>query len=302
MKTVPHAGKSPISEFSSTKDVISPATDLKGSVFTLTVLRINRAEIAQIEKELNDRISKGPRFFEYAPVVIDVDPLRASNLDIDLSALTNMLHRLKLIPVGVRHASLEQQRAAREIGLAIMKGGSVRDLPPQPNVTTVAASPSDIVSAPVPEVYESNSALNSASTTISEPYASKISEPTVELAKPPQTTAQTTAQTKVIHQSVRSGQQIYARDGDLIVLGGVNAGAEIVADGNIHIYGSLRGRALAGAQGDLHARIFCQYFEAELVAVAGQYRVFDDSIPEELRKQSVQAFLTNNQLCIERLR
>lgn len=298
MKTVPQAGKSPISEFPSTKDVISPATDLKGSVFTLTVLRINRAEIAQIEKELNDRISKGPRFFEYAPVVIDVDPLRASNLDIDLHALTNMLHRLKLIPVGVRHASLEQQRAAREIGLAIMKGGSVRDLPPQTITTTVAADPSDVATTtPTPEVHDSTSALKSAPTTISEPNSPYNSAPSI-LAKTPQTTAQT----KVIHQSVRSGQQIYAREGDLIVLGGVNAGAEIVADGNIHIYGSLRGRALAGAQGDVHARIFCQYLEAELVAVAGQYRVFDDSIPDELRKQSVQVFLANNQLCIERLR
>lgn len=294
MKTVPQAGKPSISDFPSSKDSISPATDLKGSVFTLTVLRINRAEIPQIEKELSDRISKGPRFFEYAPVVIDLDPLRAGNRDVDLPALTTMLHRLKLIPVGVRHASLEQQRAAREIGLAIMKGGSVRDLPPQPNSMAVTADSSDMVNVSTSETQGSCLDLKSARKTIVEPDLPRNSEP----AKP----TQTTAQTKVIHQSVRSGQQIYARDGDLIVLGGVNAGAEIVADGNIHIYGSLRGRALAGAQGDVHARIFCQYLEAELVAVAGQYRVFDDSIPDEIRKQSVQVFLTNNQLCIERLR
>lgn len=82
--------------------------------------------------------------------------------------------------------------------------------------------------------------------------------------------------TKLITQPVRSGQQIYARGGDLIVMASVGAGSEIIADGHIHVYGSLRGRALAGVNGFDDARIFCSCLEAELVSVAGQYCVNDD--------------------------
>jgi septum site-determining protein MinC len=90
--------------------------------------------------------------------------------------------------------------------------------------------------------------------------------------------------------AVRSGQQVYARDRDLIVTGAIANGAEVIADGNIHIYGGLRGRAMAGAQGDEKARIFVSDFRAELVAIAGHYRVFEQ-IPDDLEGQSVQCWL-----------
>jgi septum site-determining protein MinC len=76
--------------------------------------------------------------------------------------------------------------------------------------------------------------------------------------------------------NVRSGQQLYAENCDLTVMATVGAGAEVIADGSIHIYGTLRGRALAGAQGNTAARIFCRDFHAELVAIAGHYKVLDD--------------------------
>ena len=82
--------------------------------------------------------------------------------------------------------------------------------------------------------------------------------------------------TKLITEPVRSGQQIYARGADLIVLAPVSHGAELLADGHIHIYGPLRGRALAGVTGDETARIFCQYLEAELISIAGQYKISED--------------------------
>ncbi len=85
-----------------------------------------------------------------------------------------------------------------------------------------------------------------------------------------------TSPTTLITQPVRSGQQIYARGGDLVITAPVSAGAEILADGHIHVYGPLRGRALAGVNGDMNARIFCQGLEAELVSVAGQYCVSED--------------------------
>jgi septum site-determining protein MinC len=96
---------------------------------------------------------------------------------------------------------------------------------------------------------------------------------------------------------VRSGQQLYAENRDLTVLNTVGAGAEVISDGSIHIYGTLRGRALAGAQGNADARIFCQGFHAELVAIAGHYKVLED-VPKELHGKPVQVWLEKEQLMI----
>ena len=96
---------------------------------------------------------------------------------------------------------------------------------------------------------------------------------------------------------VRSGQQLYAENRDLTVLNTVGAGAEVISDGSIHIYGTLRGRALAGAQGNTDARIFCREFHAELVAIAGHYKVLED-VPKELRGKPVQVWLDKDQLMI----
>ena len=104
--------------------------------------------------------------------------------------------------------------------------------------------------------------------------------------------------TKVIRQPVRSGQQIYAEGGDLIVLSSVSPGAEILADGHIHVYGGLHGRALAGVQGDPQARIFCRKLYAELISIAGIYRVYED-LDASLRGQAAQVFLDGQQLLTE---
>lgn len=115
--------------------------------------------------------------------------------------------------------------------------------------------------------------------------------------KKPEPTAQ---RSKIHTQPVRSGQQIYAPDGDLILLGPISAGAEVLADGNIHVYGPLRGRVLAGIKGDTKARIFCQSLEAELVAVAGHYRVLEE--PDmDMRGKFVQIYLSEDRLIIEPL-
>ncbi|WP_308389776.1 septum site-determining protein MinC [Acidithiobacillus sp. AMEEHan] len=100
----------------------------------------------------------------------------------------------------------------------------------------------------------------------------------------------------VFSQPLRSGQRQYARGGDLVCLGAVNAGAEVLADGHIHVYGPLRGRALAGVQGDESARIFCQRLEAELVAIAGVYMILDAEHP--LWGKAAQVSLDGEQLHI----
>ncbi|WP_295451117.1 septum site-determining protein MinC [uncultured Thiodictyon sp.] len=104
----------------------------------------------------------------------------------------------------------------------------------------------------------------------------------------------------LVTRPVRSGQEIYAAGGDLSVVASVSSGAEVAADGNIHIYGCLRGRALAGNRGNADARIFCQDLQAELVSVAGHYRVAEN-IPADLRGVPVQVFLDQKVLRIERI-
>ena len=107
-----------------------------------------------------------------------------------------------------------------------------------------------------------------------------------------------TRKTVLVTTSVRTGQQVYAEDGDLIVTGAVSQGAELIADGNIHIYAPMRGRALAGAKGDNSARIFIHSMQAELVSIAGIYRNFEQDLPDHLHKQPVQILLQDNRLVI----
>jgi septum site-determining protein MinC len=105
---------------------------------------------------------------------------------------------------------------------------------------------------------------------------------------------------RLVDQPVRSGQRIYAPGGDLIVTGPVSSGAELLADGSIHVYGALRGRALAGVKGEAGARVFCQALQAELVSVAGIYRVSED-IDEPLRGRAAQIYLHEDRLIVQAL-
>lgn len=118
--------------------------------------------------------------------------------------------------------------------------------------------------------------------------------------QPPKEPAAPRLSNMLVKQPVRSGQQVYARGGDLTVLATVSPGAEIMADGNIHIYGSLRGRALAGVRGNADARIFCQDLDAELVSIAGRYQI-SEKFKETGRKRPVQIYLNGERLVIEPL-
>ncbi|WP_350304025.1 septum site-determining protein MinC [Photorhabdus viridis] len=113
-------------------------------------------------------------------------------------------------------------------------------------------------------------------------------------------TEPTVKKTRIINLPVRSGQRIYAQGSDLIVTSNVSAGAELIADGNIHIYGMMRGRALAGASGDQECLVFCTHLNAELISIAGQYWL-GDKIPTELAGKAAKLSLVNNELTIEPL-
>jgi septum site-determining protein MinC len=135
------------------------------------------------------------------------------------------------------------------------------------------------------------------------PNASQASRPPVVAAEPaaapPAAPAEPPPKTRLVTQPVRSGTQIYARGCDLVVTASVSPGAELVADGNIHVYAALRGRALAGASGDSEARIFCSRLEAELVSIAGRYLV-SEQMPPEQQGSPVQIALVDDKLTITR--
>lgn len=207
---------------------------LKGSLFTLSVLQLQTNDLPKLDQQLADKIQQAPKFFEHAPVVIDLQKLNAEQQPVDFTELNTLLRKHNLVPVGVRGTDEESQIKARAAGFATMID------PPQPTKEAKAEKPNgkteEVPAALIPERKGS----------------------------------------RLITQPIRSGQQIYAQGGDLIILSSVSPGAELLADGNIHVYGTLRGRALAGINGDEKARIFCHQLEAELVSIAGQYKIFED--------------------------
>ncbi|MGQ0529099.1 MAG: septum site-determining protein MinC [Panacagrimonas sp.] len=130
--------------------------------------------------------------------------------------------------------------------------------------------------------------------------ARPAAEPAASAAPAPIVAAGSRKPTRVVMEPIRSGQQIYADNADLVIMNTVSPGAEVIADGCVHVYGSLRGRAIAGARGDEQARVFCRRMEAELLAVAGVYAVADQ-MQGALRGQAVQAYLANGTLKIDKL-
>ncbi|WP_455374850.1 septum site-determining protein MinC [Kaarinaea lacus] len=240
------------------------AIEIKGSVFTLPVLKICTTEIQEIEQSLKTHLAQSLSFFKNAPIVVDLEKTQSLATDMDFPALIKILRQQQLVPVAVQKGRLEQHLEAEKAGLAILTGQA-----------------------------SSKARTDEASSENENRQSSSVNAGSSGTASAPQI-----ASTKMVTQPIRSGQRIYARDGDLIVLAAVNAGAEVMADGNIHIYAPLRGRALAGVKGDQESRIFCHCMEAELIAIAGSYRVFEDTVPSDIYQKSVQIRLRGEQLDI----
>jgi septum site-determining protein MinC len=228
---------------------------VQGALFTVMVVRAGMLRDPAFAHELAQQVERSPRFFQDAPVVLDLkgaDGFADSAEFTDAAALMRE-HTLALI--GVQNAEPKQLLAATAAGLA--------SFAPSPAQSGRRPARPEAVAAPVP-------------------------------ATPPARPA-----ARLVTTPVRSGTQIYARGTDLIVTASVSSGAELVADGNIHVYGPLRGRALAGASGDTAARIFCSRLEAELVSIAGNYLV-SDQLPPEQRGFSVEIALVDDRLTITR--
>lgn len=243
--------------------------ELKFGQVGIANLRIRKLDLERLRAELVQKVEFAPQLFLRAPLVVDLSHLSTLPTAATVRELIAMIFECGLMPVGLAYGTKSNEELARELDLPLLakfRAAFERDngetLLPQ---RAPAAAPPRAKPAPAPAPA----------------VAGKVA--TLHSDKP-----------------VRSGQQLYAKHGDLVITNLVGNGAEVIADGSIHVYGALRGRALAGAQGDETAKIFCQEFHAELVSIAGIYRVIED-IPAELRGKPVQAWLEQDKLLLARL-
>ncbi|ATS20547.1 septum site-determining protein MinC [Xanthomonas phaseoli pv. syngonii LMG 9055] len=236
------------------------AGELKIGQVGIANLRVRTLDVPRLVQEMRERVSRAPKLFGRAAVILDFGGLSQVP---DLATAKSLLEGLRdagVLPVALAYGTSEIDLLSQQLGVPLLAKFRAQYEP-------------SAVSPPPP------------------PPPARA-EPAPAAARPAPGRMQRTA--------VRSGQQLYAENCDLTVLSTVGAGAEVIADGSIHIYGTLRGRALAGAQGNPDARIFCRDFHAELVAIAGHYKVLDD-VPMDLRGKAVQVWLEQDQIKIAAL-
>lgn len=247
------------------------AGELKIGQVGIANLRIRTLDVEKLKIEMQERVARAPKMFERAAVILDFGGLSKCPDAKTVNALIDAMKTAGVLPVAIAYGTSAIEELSLQVGLPLLakfrasyETQTLSTIEPQEK--KAAAKANIEVDAPAPAAV---------AVTKSEPGVMQL-------------------------QPVRSGQQIYAQNKDITVMASVGAGAEVIADGSIHIYGALRGRALAGASDNIHARIFCREFHAELVAIAGHYKVLEE-IPKNLLGKAVQIYLEKDQLRIEEL-
>ncbi|ABE29560.1 septum site-determining protein MinC [Paraburkholderia xenovorans LB400] len=275
----------------------SPFFELRsGSVDTLLFV-VKTTDLEAMRAELTRRFEATPEFFANDVVAIDVRRL-AGNERVALADIAQLLDSVRMRPVGV--VADAQQAWAAESALPLLEArdrrGAAARSADEESANAAAAAPAATAATATPpaDLFESVAGTPESGT----PATAAAVEP-APAAEPVRLA--TSSQTMVVDKPLRSGQRIYAK-GDLVVLGLVSYGAEVIAEGNIHIYAPLRGRALAGVQGNHDARIFCTCLEPELISIAGIYRTTENPLPADVLGKPVQIWLEEEKLMIEPLR
>ena len=301
----------------------SLALDFKSATLYAIRVVLHSADPERLNAALAKRMADAGSFFENEPVVIDASRVEEA---IDWAALVAALRGHNLPPIGVvaEGANLAAARAAGltpvELSTPAARPAQVIDTAPPNDVATpvpsvpaaaveIAPAPTPTADAPATEVPVANAADKApgktADTTAAKPAAEPLPEraaASTTSAASPTPAAPQSSSALVITRPLRSGQRVYARHTDLVVIGMVSQGAEVIADGNVHVYGPLRGKAMAGARGDTSARIFTTHLDAELLAVAGVYRVVEDKLDRSLHNQPALVRLDGDTLRIEALK
>ncbi|GHH57344.1 putative septum site-determining protein MinC [[Pseudomonas] boreopolis] len=242
------------------------AGELKIGQVGIANLRVRTLDVEKLVQEMRERVARAPKLFGRAAVILDFGGLSQAPDLPTAQALLDGLRQAGVLPVALAYGTSSIEALSEQLGLPLLAKFRAQ----YERIDGGAAA-----GAPTPAPRQA----------------------------PPPPAAKPQAQPKpgrMQRAAVRSGQQLYAENCDLTVLSTVGAGAEVIADGSIHIYGTLRGRALAGARGNTEARIFCRDFHAELVAIAGHYKVLDD-VPMDLRGKAVQVWLEQDQIKIAAL-
>ncbi len=246
---------------------------LKGGLMPMTVMELYSYDYKAFNQRLKKLVKQAPSFFKDMPIVLNLEKLDEGHESIDFIELTDICQAFSIYPIAIKGGDESQQTASLIAGL--------------PQIPTQKIPPSKQSTKPT----NRSAAEYTQTTQVSQDQHPKTDPPLlteVQKQKP---------NNKIVTQAIRSGQQVYAPEGDLIILAAVSPGAEILADGNIHVYGPLRGRALAGIKGDTSARIFCQRLEAELLSIAGRYKV-DEDLKQTQWKKPAQTALVGDQLQI----
>lgn len=248
-----------------------PIFDLKSASLQMVAFVLKTTDLDELRRELQARLGDTPNFFGNDPVMVDLAAVREAPEAIDFSALVTLLRGHRMLPLAVRGGSALQHAAALEAGLAESADDGPAEPPPR-------AEPA-----------------------VREVIREVVREVPIEVVRELVREVPTPAPVLVIDKPLRSGQQVYAKGGDLVVLAVVNFGAELIADGSIHVYAPLRGKAIAGARGNTDARIYSTCFEPELIAIAGTYRTAEQALPDEVRGKPAQVRLEGDKLLMEAL-
>lgn len=239
----------------------APVFQLKGSMLAITVMELAQYSIEQLDQQLAEKVAQAPNFFSNTPLILALDKLPESEEELDLAALMAVCRKHGLRTLAVRASNEAHIASANALDLPVLPPSGARERVIDPTAGQAEKKPE----------------------------------------KPPAPAEPEHKPTKIITSPVRGGQQVYAQGGDLIVLAAVSSGAELLADGNIHVYGPMRGRALAGVKGNLKARIFCKQLGAEMLSIAGHYKVAEDLRRDPLWGDAVHVCLSGELLNITRL-
>ena len=243
--------------------------DLKSAQLPVVAVVLKSTDAQAFAADLAERLAADPDFFDNDPVLIDLAQVREAAEPVDFAALCAALKAHRTRPVAVRGGSAAQMEAAHAAGLiAAPEAAPVREAP---------APTQAVVHEVVREVR------------VEVPVEVPVQVP----APAPDAV--------IVDKPLRSGQQVYARGTDLIVMAMVSFGAEVIADGNVHVYAPLRGRAIAGARGNTAARIFSTCMEPQLVSIAGMYRTTETELPGTVRGKPAQVWLEGEKIHIEPL-
>lgn len=265
-----------------------PAFKIKTGNLSVLQLHINTTDTAQLKKQLKLRLSQTPDFFVSTPIVLELSAIAESGTMPDFSELVSFMLEHGMCAAGVVGGSAEQRAAAIQAGLGLFPDAPARNASRRANDNALTGRHA-VVLHEQPELP--GFAMDTPPVESGEQSADSGLTAVQPVARP----------TMVIDKPVRTGQSIYAEGANLVVLAIVNAGAELIADGDIHVYAPMRGKAIAGAHGNEAARIFVQGLEAELLSIAGYFKVFEDGIPENVRAKPAQVHLDGSRLVIQPL-